>query len=96
MTTLAPAEMLAKKLKTKAKDPGTKLLRKRTWNCTINKRRELLGLTLQQIGRATGVSPAILSNISNGTDLRLTTAVKIAKFFGCFIEELWPDLRGDK
>lgn len=42
--------------------------------------------------RATGIHPANLSNIVNGRykDLALETSRKLAEFFGCAIEDLFP------
>ncbi len=86
---MSDAEALAKKLRrTKNKRPfGRDLI----WRCQMVRMRTELGLSLRDVEAAIGVSNATLSHVERGTDLTLSTAVKIVKFFGCTIEEMWPE-----
>lgn len=86
---LTPAEKTAKSLHKKKK--LTLSGRKVVWACSILAKRRGLSLTLRDIERHTGVSSAVLSTIEHGTDPQLTTARRIAEFFGCAVEELWPN-----
>jgi DNA-binding XRE family transcriptional regulator len=88
---LSGADRLARQLvKTKRQHPSG---RRVVWICTLLSRRTALDLTLRDIERAIGVSSAVLSTIEHGTDPQLTTARKIAEFFGCSVEEMWPSRR---
>lgn len=64
--------------------------RKVVWRCTLLDRRQRLNLSLRDIEGATGITSASLSTVERGSDLTLTTARKIADFFGASVEELWP------
>lgn len=97
MLSLSPAE-LASKNKTKrvrGLGGGTNG-RKVTWNCKLGEKRFALNLTLRDIEAGADVSSAVLCAIEHGTDPQLTTARRIAKFFGCSVEEMWPELAGAK
>ena len=58
--------------------------------CTVRKEREHLGLTLRDVSRNVGLSIMGLCYIENGCNTQLTTALRIAEFFGKTVEELWP------
>lgn len=51
-----------------------------------------LGLTLKDVWRRTLIHHSMLCCIEGGADVRLTTALKLAKFYGKPIEELWIPL----
>lgn len=61
------------------------------WKCKLGEKRFGLNLTLREIEAGCGVSSAVLCAIEHGTDPQLTTATKIAEFFGCTIKEMWPE-----
>lgn len=84
---MTPAEKFSKKYgKTKMAHPSG---RKVVWHCRILEMRRELGLTLREIEGETGVSSAVLSTIEHGTDPQLSTASRIAAFFGKPIHEIW-------
>jgi DNA-binding XRE family transcriptional regulator len=51
-----------------------------------------LGLSLKAVGEEIGMTQAGLWNIEHGTDPMLTSARKIAKFFGKTVDEIWKPL----
>ena len=82
-----PAEQLA------GTKPRRKLgaVRHDVVKCLIRDKRQPLGLTIAEIANAVGMSGAGLHAVEHGRDCQITTAKKLAKFFGCTIEELWPE-----
>ena len=82
---MSPAEQLAA-----SKTP--KNSKSAIWRCTIVERRKALGLTLRDVAEASGMTNAAVSVIERGQDPMLTTAKKLADFFGVTISELWPEL----
>jgi len=61
-----------------------------TWNCAARQIRESLELTASAVAKAIGVSPSTLSAIERGADPMLSTARKLADFYGRSIDSLWP------
>lgn len=59
--------------------------------CSMRARRNKLGLTLRDVGEAVGMSAAGLSVIEHGAETQMTTAIKLARFFGCKVEEIWGE-----
>ena len=57
----------------------------------MRERREALRLSLHVVAKALGMSVSGLHAIDTGSDPQLTTARRIAAFFGTTIEELWPE-----
>lgn len=82
----SPAEKLA--ARTGCKPPSSN--RPAVWNCLLREKRRRLGLRLVQVAEACGVSVPALSQIERGSDPLLTSARRIASFFGVPVEELWP------
>lgn len=82
---MTPAETLAASKPYKTRRPPV-------WRCTIIERRKALGLTIREIGEAVGMTNAAISVIERGQDPLLTTAKKLADFFGVSISELWPEM----
>jgi DNA-binding XRE family transcriptional regulator len=82
---MTPAERLA------ANKAKTKLPKDRNvvHDCRLAEMRLELGLSLKAVGEAIGMTQAGLWNIEHGTDPMLTTARKIAKFYGKTIDEIW-------
>lgn len=65
--------------------------RKAVWpKCRCRAKREALRLSLRDVATAIGLSVTALHQIEHGTDPMLTTATKLARFFGSAVEELWP------
>lgn len=83
---MTPAEELSKKL---ASSKATH--RKRTWRTTLLSRRIALGLSQRDVAKAIGVSDASICLAEKGIDLRLGSAMALAKFFGCTVEQLWTE-----
>lgn len=84
---MTPAEELASKkpkrqVKRKKPNPGP-------WHCLISEERRRLGLTLEEVASATKISKTAIWQIDNGGDVLLTTAHKLAVFFGKSIDQLW-------
>lgn len=80
----SPAEKLAG-AKPSAEKRGPHYL---TVNC--RKFRQELRLTLEDVGQAAGISMTTVCRIEAGDDPLLSTAKKLAKFFGKTVDEIWP------
>lgn len=92
---MTPAERLAKAKpyrtrKGEGNDPSPP--RYAVWKCTLRERRESLRLSLRDVAAAVGLSVTGYWQIEKGGDVMLTTARRIAAFFGMPIEQLWPNL----
>lgn len=86
----SPAEKMAAK-KPWRREPRNKAApRKAVWVCAIRERRESLRLSLRDVARGVGLSVTALHQIEHGSDPRLTTARRIAEFFGAATDDLWP------
>jgi DNA-binding XRE family transcriptional regulator len=85
---MTPAE-IASKAKGDTKVWG--VLENPTWKCALKQKRKQLNLTLLDVEKGCGVNITNLSRIERGSELCLSTAKSIAKFFGCSVEELWPE-----
>ena len=71
--------------------------RETTWRCNLNPKRQELSLTLRDIEGKIGVSNATLSQIERGAETSLLIAMKLCTFFGCTVEEMWPEaVTGEK
>jgi DNA-binding XRE family transcriptional regulator len=89
--TPTPAEALsaAKRLKRPPRKPGTRTYGPWVGN-SIRERRDALGLSLRDVADAIGISNPGLFAVEKGGDPQLTTAYKLAAFFGCSVEAIWP------
>lgn len=65
------------------------------WRCALRAKRVELRLSMDEVAKAVSMSKAGLWGIEKGSDPMLTTAAKIARFFGCSIESLWPELNSE-
>lgn len=84
MTDTSPAARLAR---------NAGRVRHTKYRCTIATRRKSLGLILKVVAAELGMSLGYLSQIELGRNLpHLPTAFKLARFFGCTVEDLWPGL----
>ena len=85
---MTPAEKLAAKLR---KNPHVApLAADRAAICHLVEARNQLGLTQADVAKAVGISVGYICYMENG--LRLPTlllAVKLARFYGKKVEELW-------
>ena len=93
---MTPAERVAKRKKPSPRAPWGTLKFAGTWRCTLRACRQSLGLTLADVSRAVGLSVAGLQRIEVGIDPVLSNARKLADFYGKTVEELWPELAGEK
>lgn len=88
---MTPAEQLAK-AKTRKRPPRRAApTRKPVWTCRVRERRESLGLSLRDVAKGAGLSITALWQLEAGHDTMLTTATRLAHFFGCRVDELWPE-----
>lgn len=64
---------------------------------TLRPRREALGLTLREVARgAGGFTHSVLAFWERGIHHpNVDSAVRLARFFGCSIEDLWPGIGQD-
>ena len=62
------------------------------WQCGLREQRKRLGLTQRDVADAIGMTVAGLWAIEHGSDPMLTTAKRIADFFGCSIEDMWSPI----
>ena len=85
---MTPAEKLSKS-KPRRKLGTKPYERKAPWNCGITSLRHALRISLDDVATAVGISKTALWQIEHGTDPMLTTAAKLATFFGRSIEEIW-------
>lgn len=75
---------------TKQHPNGSEKGRKCVWHCTIRERRRALNLTIRDIANDVGLTTSAISVIERGSDPQLSTASKLAAFFGVSIQDLWP------
>jgi DNA-binding XRE family transcriptional regulator len=80
--TPSPAELLAAK-----KEPKTSAF----WRCRLREYRTRLGLSQTEVARTVGLSRPQLVSVENGQNTMLSTAVKLAEFYGVAVEVLWPE-----
>lgn len=88
MSEKSPAEKLAEK-KAAAKKPsmGRKVVFDKV---LLQDLRTVLGLSLRDVERATGVSNCSILDAERGSELSLSSALKLAQFYGKSVEEIWP------
>ncbi len=90
---MTPAEKLAAK-KPWRRPPRNKVAYRRiVWRSTVRETREALRISLRDVARACKMSVTALWQIEQGGDPMLSTAMKLAVFFGKTVEELWPRKR---
>lgn len=92
---MTPAEKLAARKPRRRAPRNVKVVRKKVWACRARVYRERLNLSLRDVAKAVGVSVTAPHQIENGTDPQLTTARKLAVFFGATERDLWPALWAD-
>ena len=58
----------------------------------VQKRRNVLKMTQQDLAYKSGVSLSTVVKLENGAfSPRLTTARAMARVLGCHVDDLWPD-----
>ncbi len=89
---MTPAEKAAAAKKPAKCKPllGKRSVRAYPWACTLREARQALRLSLRDVAGGCDLSIAGLSEIERGTDPQLSTARRLATFFGKTVEELWP------
>lgn len=88
---MTPAEALAsRKTWHRPKRNGPARSVKRIWHCRVREVREALHLSLRDVAKSIHLSITALFQIEHGGDPQLTTARRIATFFGWSVEDLWP------
>lgn len=94
---MTPAEQCARAKAEATRGPrNQKELRDAKWRCRLREARERVGLTLGDVAGAMKMSKCSMHRIEHGSDLRHTTARKLAAFFGVGVDELWPELATGK
>lgn len=89
---MTEAEKLAKKKNRRPRTAPRELSgRRKKWNCLIPAKRNELGLTVADVASAVGLTCSSVSVIERGADPQLTSAHRLAKFFGMTIDQLWPE-----
>lgn len=90
---MTPAMKLSRKKKTLViRNRGIQNAPRRgPWRCRVREKRLALELTASEVADALGLSKAGLSQIENGGDPMLTTAFRLADFFGVSVDELWEE-----
>lgn len=90
---ISPAEQLAKtKQHRKPRRLGQgNVTNRKVWVCKIADLRESLGLSIRDVAEACGFSIAGLWQMEHGTDPMLTSAARLAEFYGKRVHELWPE-----
>lgn len=96
--TQSPAERLAaqKRKPVVTPKPGVKRVRKaQRVVCVMRRHRKRLDLTLNDVCVGTGVNTMQLSLYENGkVEPKVTTAIKLAAFYGVPVSDLWPTNQG--
>ena len=88
---MSPAAILATKRPRKRLPRNLKpYVRKTTWECKLRDVRDSFGLSIDEVVENINVSKTAYWQIEKGGDPMLSTAVKIAKFYGRDIGEIWP------
>jgi DNA-binding XRE family transcriptional regulator len=90
---MTPAEKLASKRRPRKSRGNVNPVRKRVWNCSLRAVRQSLSLAIHEVAKATGMSVAGLSEIERGTDPMLSSATKLAAFYGKTVDELWRPMK---
>jgi len=58
--------------------------------CNARSLRQTLDLTLADVAKATGICQACVSVVERGNDVTMSTALKLALFYGVPLSEIWP------
>lgn len=91
-----PAERLAAKKQRKRPKNYLPYVRKITWACGARDARVSLRLAMRDVAEAVGLSVSSYWYLEMGGDVCLTTARRVAAFFGKTVEELWKEKVSDE
>lgn len=90
---MTPAEKLASRRPARKRGQRARP-RNRTWpGCRLRELRESLGLSYREVSGAVGLSIAGLYEVEMGADTLLSTARRLAAFYGESVEELWGEAK---
>jgi DNA-binding XRE family transcriptional regulator len=92
----SPAEILSKKKPWGRPPRNVKYLRKITWDCRLRELRVFLKLSIGDVADAVKLSKTAYWQLEQGTDPMLTTACRVAAFFGMDVQAIWKTLAGGK
>lgn len=87
---MTPAEKLSRACPRQRAPRNTVPTRRKVWKCLIREMREAHHLSLRTTAEAVHLALSALHAIENGGDPQLTSARRIAVFFGCSTDDLWP------
>lgn len=90
--TVSPAEKIAKaksdyKGSTRVERPPRPDI-----DCRVAEYRDALNLSLEDVGKAVGLTKQAILHIERGNSLAIRSMFALAKFFGVAVVDLWPDL----
>jgi DNA-binding XRE family transcriptional regulator len=89
---MTPAEKMAQDKKNRVgqeRQERWRMSRQVIFNCKIREMREGLGLSSRDVGKGAGVGHVNVTRAESGYGVNLHTAMKLAKFFGKKIEDIW-------
>lgn len=89
---MTPAERWATTKRLRRRPRNLAVLRNTVWWCRLREYREAAGVSLHDTAAALGMSVAGIHQIEHGSDPMLTTARRLAQFFGCAEGDLWPEM----
>mgnify|MGYP001594946050 CR=1 FL=1 len=89
---MTPAEKLSKTKVRRRKPQERKARRAAVWQCKLRDFREELDLSLKDVAGACNLTITCIFQVELGSDPMLSTARKLATFYGKTIEEIWPRL----
>lgn len=87
----SPAAKIAKE-QPRQRERRNSVVHRRVWNCSLREIRDRHALTLDTVAKCVGMSKTAYWQIEHGTDPMLTSARRIAAFFGLTVEDIWPEL----
>lgn len=92
---MTPAEKVAASKRRQRPKTKARVVRKAVLTTKVRDVRESLRLSLRDVADAVGLSTTALWQLERGLDCMLTTAIKLAAFYGKTINELWTPVSGE-
>ncbi len=89
---MTPAEEIAKNKRRKPYRCARRTQVKAVWDCRLRELREALRISVRDVAAAVGLTAPCVWGVEAGRDPQLTTARKLAAFYGKTVEELWVPL----
>ncbi len=90
----SPAELMAARKAKRKPKAACQTVRNYPWKCLVRQYRTKNNLTSKEVAKAVGLSASGYFELENGQDPMLSTAKRIAAFFGVKVEVLWPQWKG--